>query len=387
MSLRNGFLRLLFVGLCANTAHVCADQTVPAIASDRAESPQLLILKSWRVVKGMIRSRGDGYVIDHLTGREFTSSQDVWLIATDLEDAHLKMRDSIQTITPDVNMRLAEWCASQQMWGTAKQELLDALHQDPYREEARKMLARVMAAQQAAAAPAGRRASKAVDPSVQTENFFPRKTLGGLNTELARDFTRQIQPLLSNTCGDCHHTRSDREFVLHVAHRNKRSDPRVSGQNLQAIIGQLDPADVDNSPLLTYSVKPHGGIAAAPFRGRLASQHQQKLKRWSTEVVKALGQRSTGRASKIAARTTELQRQSQPKPVNDAAVTPAAYVVGNDNPQGNDRHYDQLVSSQLTAAAKRNRIDPFNPEIFNQRHRGRSVSTTSSPGRSARRSP
>ncbi len=387
VSPRNGFLRLILVGLCANLGAACADETVPSVASSRAESSHVLVLKSWRVVKGMVRSRGDGYVIDHRTGREFISSSDVWLVATNLEEAHQKMRDSIQTITPDVNLRLAEWCSGQQMWGTAKQELLDALHQDPYREEAREMLARVIRAQEAAAAPSGQRASTAVESSNHSGSAFPGRALGGLTTELARNFTRQIQPLMSNTCGKCHLAGSGREFVLQLAKRNRNAGTARSEQNLAAIIAQLDLSDVSNSPLLVYSMKPHGGMKSAPFRGRLAEQHHRKLKQWAVEVIQGLGQKATGRASAITARTEQLRIAPRQRSVNGTKIERAGYIVSDDNPHGNARQQDQVMLDQLTDAAKRNRIDPFNPEIFNQRYRSGIASTVTPSRRSTRRSP
>jgi hypothetical protein len=387
VSLWNGFLRLVLVGLCANTDVVCADQNVPPSDKDVGETSRVLVLKSWQVVTGQIRPRGDGYVINHQTGRMFVGSSQIWIMATDLADAHQKMKESLQTITPDVNMRLAAWCSRQQMWGTAKQELLDALHQDPFRDEAKKMLAKVIRAQEAAAAPSGEPVSHAVDSSRETGLALPRRALGGLTTELARDFSGKIQPLLSNRCGSCHQANSGRQFVLQALSRNKSFSSVVSEQNLAAVIGQLDPADVPKSPLLVYSMKPHGGAKTAPFHGRLALEYKKRLNQWSVDAITALGQEATGRASAIAARTNQLRRVPRQSPVSDREVTLAEYVVGDDTPHGIRRQQGQVDSGQLEDAARRNRIDPFNPEIFNQRHRGRSVSTDAFSRRRARRSP
>jgi len=375
----------LLVGFCVNAGILCAGESASTPPQEKAESAKVLVLKSWRVVKGLIRPRGDGYVINHQTGRMFVGSSQIWVMGIDLADAHQKMRESIQTITPDVNMQLAAWCSSQQMWGTAKQELLDALHQDPFRDEAKQMLAKVIRAQEMAAAPSGKNTSNAVDSSMHAGFALPRRALGGLSSGLARDFTRRIQPLLSNTCSSCHQADSGRKFVIQAL--NKGSNSTLAEQNLAAIIEQLDSSNVAESPLLVYATKAHGGMKTAPFHGRLARQYYTKLHQWSAEAITALGQKSTGRASAIAARTEKLKRVPGRNSKSDSAVTLAGYVEGDSNPHGSVRQHEQVDLNQLADAAKRNRTDPFNPEIFNQRYRSGSVSSDALSRRSSRRSP
>ena len=401
VSLWNGFLRLTVIGLCANAVTVRADDSdlvtaapLPASTeatdalpdplagySDKefvpggAKDPVVLVLLKGRVIRGHIRARGDGYDINQPSGRMFVGSSQIWVMAKDLTEAHRKIKDSIQLITPDVNIWLAKWCSRQQMWGTARQELLDALHQDPHREEARRMLAQVELAQKNAASPTGHHKSTAVDDALRTGVAMPRRALGGLPRSLAQNFTRQIQPLLVNACASCHKANSEHAFAL--VSTKGGSTPAIAEQNLAAVLNQLTTTDISRSPLMQKAFTAHGGMKAAPLHGRMAESHRQKLMTWSALAITHVGRRSSGHQAQITARTKRLRQQPAAATLQSVGFESAGNSIEDMNPHGVSRDRDRQKPQLLADAAKRNRRDPFNPETFNQRYRHQTPSVRS----------
>ena len=124
MSLWNGFLGLMLLAVCANGSAARAQQTSgdEVAGVDSTKNKQILVLKSGRVVKGNIRPRGTGYDIDQKNGQMFVGSEQVWLLADDLPQAHQTIRDSFAVLTPDIHMQIASWCSNHQLWGTARRE-------------------------------------------------------------------------------------------------------------------------------------------------------------------------------------------------------------------------------------------------------------------------
>lgn len=397
VSLWNGFLGLFLIAACAVPPALCAeeelsgDTTRPETAGPEAARPdRVLVLKSGRVVKGQMRSRGNGYDIDQPAGKLFVGSGQVWLIADSLPEAHRMMRDSFQSLTPDIHMQIAEWCAGNQMWGTARRELLDALHLDPHREEARRMLANVIRRQEMASAAPKTPRSDSVNEAIDARLVMPRRSLGGLSTELAREFTRRVQPLLSNRCAQCHRPGGDREFVLHDTRRG--STPEIAEENLTSVLTQLESTTDGQDSFLEKALSQHGTMKSPPFPGRNGAQQRERLSHWVArvrqETGRALARRPDPRGPQSGIQLTGHRREQR----RDAGVTHAGHQVVNtliadSDPHAGTRSAEQVDADVLTDAQRRNRNDPFDPEIFNRRYRVRGVSTGTNSGRTYRRTP
>lgn len=422
MSLRNGFLRLLLITACAGAPLVCA-QEQPAVKS--TQSNRVLVLKSGRVVRGAMRPRGNGYDIDLPKGQMFVGSTQIWLMADSLPEAHQLMRDSFRSLTPDIHMQIAVWCADNQLWGTARRELLDALHLDPHREEARRMLANVVRRQQLASEPPKEQESSAVREAIAMRTVMPRRSLGGLPPELAGEFTQRIQPLLSNRCAQCHRPGSDRQFIFRGIRRG--STPQIAEENLTSILAQLETSADGSGSFLTMATTRHGGMKSDPLPGRNGAAQQQRLTAWLQRVQQATGQTvtqtrspehatsgirhagyrgrgrrdtavmtadysSTGATSGIMTpadqQTTHRTAARDLQPHRPKAHRPEAHRPAADrDAHERTRSVEQVEATVLADAHRRNRDDPFDPEIFNRLYRVRSVSTDTPAGRTYRRKP
>jgi len=358
----NGFLGLVLVFCCA--------AVVPAVERSAgrdhlpSDSPRLLVLKTGRVITGKIRDRDGGFDVFQTGSQLFIASETVWLVADDLREAHQKMRDSLPSLTPDDHIRLAQWCAANGLLGTARRELLDGLHKDPHREDARELLALVVRQQDA-----GRRKSSVPARSNLMDSiragYVPRgRSLGGLPAKLARDFARTVQPLISNKCASCHHPRANREFV--VLSIRKGSTPEIAEQNLASVLSQINSGDPHSSPLLQSADATHGGAPAPLFRGRVGRRQLQTLTEWITTVAL-----HAWPASVTAATSTDVESsagrivptghsQSMERDLSADAVP---------NPHGERRSIGQSDTHLLDDAARRNRLDRFDPAVFNQQFR------------------
>lgn len=87
-----------------------------------------------------------------------------------------------------------------------------------------------------------------------------------VNSVAAKNFAAKIQPILSNTCAECH-ARADHgsKFLLKKYDPNF-NDPKLAEANLKAFSVWLDTKQPANSPALQYAVKAHGRSKAPPLR-------------------------------------------------------------------------------------------------------------------------
>ncbi len=390
MSLWNGILRLLLPAVCANVPFASAQDNVATDDPDGSLPRKILVLKSGRVVKGKIKPRGNGYDIKQQNGQLFVGSEQVWLLADNLSQAHQTMRDSFSSLTPDVHMKIASWCAKNQLFGTARSELLDALHKDPYREKARRMLANLIRLQNS---PIG--SSSATDSSAWTDTIaagmvLPRRSLGGLSSKLARDFTRQIQPLLSHKCSGCHDVGNNRLFVLKSVDNGSNSG--IASKNLAAVLRQINTAPLSCGQFLQIAMSQHGGMKSVPFPGRVGAVQRHRLSSWVDRVRRekqlSTAQHSASRQpssmdTKSGVRHADYRTQQR----HESSAVSADFVVPDNNPHALNRSSEETEKEMLVDARRRNRIDKFDPNIFNRRYRIRPGSVNTDSGLAARRGP
>ena len=388
MSLWNGILRLLPVVFCAAVVAVCAENTTASGNPDASATPQILVLKSGRVVRGTIEPRGNGYDVREPNGLLFVASEQVWLLANSLPEAYETMRNSFSTLTPDVHMRIASWCARNKLFATARNELLDALHKDPYREETRRMLASIIRLQNSAISLSSSPETTAAADLVSTGVVLPRKSLGGLSSELARQFTRQIQPLLSRKCSGCHNARSNRPFVIESIRNG--SNPAIASRNLDAVLSQVDTVSPSGDSFLKFAMMRHGEMKSKPFAGRAGAVHRDRLTSWVKRVRREKGFSSVQSPSRNSSTGSDFRvphARDRAARQFDSAGKSAEIVIRDSNPHVLNRSAKETEKEMLADAGRRNRNDKFNPDIFNRLYRIRPESIDAESGTAGRRVP
>jgi hypothetical protein len=98
-----------------------------------------------------------------------------------------------------------------------------------------------------------------------------------LNVDLTADclgtFVTRVQPILMNTCANCHTQAHPGAFRLTRAYDGLANRKAVQ-QNLAVVLGQVNFSQPQLSPLLTRAVSDHAHVGLAPLRGRqVAAYH------------------------------------------------------------------------------------------------------------------
>ena len=111
-----------------------------ALRSEQQAEEKLLVLLNGRVVSGQLSPRVGGYDVVLPAGRMFVSSQQIRFQADNMDDAYLRMRETLPEFTPNTHLELARWCLANNLPSRARREALDALHLDPHQADAQRML-------------------------------------------------------------------------------------------------------------------------------------------------------------------------------------------------------------------------------------------------------
>jgi hypothetical protein len=341
-----------------------------------ASGQGLLVLVDGKVLNGQFTPRPDGYDVRLAAGRTFIGSERVRFFATDLPDAYQRMRLSQAELTPEVHVELARWCLTNKLYQQAHREVLDALHLDPNRTDAKRILAALVQNSESS----GRTSSgsglteypsigRSIGPSVET------RSLGGLSRSVAQDFTRRVQPLLMNKCANagCHGGGTGSSFQLASAHRF--SSPTIAERNLAAVLRQIDLAHPAKSSLLVEVEGSHGNLNVPLFRGRLGSQQLDILRNWVVAAANDIAPKAHDEDSTVE---REIQLTSAA-----GVQTDRSGELSRRNPVVAVPHGRQLSSTEtdpgfLAEAARANAHDEFNPSVFNARFHGAAGSESKS---------
>ena len=354
-------------------------------AGETRPASQLLVLVDGQIISGHVTPRPDGYDIQLPAGRMFINSDRVRFAAASLPDAYVRMRDSIPEFTPANHLELARWCLGNKLYSQARREVLDALHLDPNRDDAKRMLR--------ALEQVGEKSKTAINGSGLTE--YPSQTeiqrpaietrsLAGLNRTVAHAFVRDIQPLLMNKCATsgCHGTGAKSQFQIVSTHRG--STPATAERNLAAVLKQIDFSNPPTSPLLKIGEQAHGNMASSAFPGRSGATQFRVLQNWVRQASHDIAPDAIAEAAEqggpesefaqsgirqVAARNESRGRVEKLQTPEDASGNPHARQLTTDDTDGRF----------LQQAKYANRRDAFSPDEFNRRYHGNAVGNSAVP--------
>ena len=352
---------------------------------------RMLVLISGKVVTGRMTPRLDGYDVSVSAGRMFVASDQIRFEATDLEDAYIKMRESMTERSPEQHLELAKWCLNNKLEHRAKRELLDAFHLDPNRTDAKRIL---QSLELSASNGSGSRSSGTGSAGATGQNAgtgftqFPStsataqpmretRSLGGFSRDVAKSFVQEVQPILVNKCGNtaCHGNQSS---VFQLTSLRRGATPAVSEQNLAAVLKHIDLSQPAQSPILQVGQSSHGGSNVPLFRGRAGGIQQKVLREWVLSAAAELNPDLISEPSPVVAR-----RSSQEKPKATPASTSEetanmASAKLDETAHERVRSKQELDSKVLEEIQYLNRNDAFDPELFNSKYR-QPASTSGTP--------
>lgn len=272
---------LVCAELCCGV--VRAEPTSTAVDDEPRE--RLVMLKTGRILSGMVSRNGGGYLVEQPNGRLQLGVDEVQFVFSNLREGYRKLRDSVVHPTPASHVDLATWCISHRLYDEAQDELKKCLKEDPENEQARRLLQRLTDTMRVNLPPAGIPST----PRKSAEGFLQPsvESLGGLSRETATQFTSRIQPLLLNKCGNaaCHGLSSSNEFRLSTARIGGNGSRQTTERNLAETMKYIDLDDVARSPLLSVSQNHHGGRGTI-FVGPAGTEQMKLLRTWALTVAR-----------------------------------------------------------------------------------------------------
>ncbi len=281
-------LRLATASLATIFALSCGDSSVSAEDElvSRPGEQRLLLLQSGRIITGDIHHTARGYFVQKATGNMVVPNEEVRLEAVDFVDAYKKQRYAMTAPTASLRLALAKWCLTYKLYEQARIELRDALILEPDRGDIRRMLLRI---EQTLDPSRGRKEASAPAKPRDVAGFElpPVESLAGLSRETALEFTRRIQPILTNKCGNasCHGRTARNKFrLIHVrlgSGRNRTNTER----NLATTLQFVDFDEPEESPLLTQPQGVHGGLRRELFPASQGRKQLDTLQKWVVQLA------------------------------------------------------------------------------------------------------
>jgi len=288
---------------------------------------QVVVLRHGGILLGQVRRERDRLVVTQSTDRVIRVSLDtVDFVVDSLDAAYRKKLERIDANDLKAHFRLAQWCLRHELHDQAADRLLYLSQQNPNHPWVRVLESRLrQQADQSTTQPATPviPASYPTKPEPVTIEQFPPEAMA--------QFSRGVQPLLLNRCGQttCHGSATTSRLQLLRGPHGVQSQA-LTWQNLKATLMQVNYDDPEASPLLQLSRSLHGSSQQLPFE-----PYEQKQFQLLYDWVKAVasGSEPSSDASKL----------SRPPSAAAAAKTTADAVP---------------VESEAG-------IDPFDPHQFN----------------------
>jgi hypothetical protein len=345
-------------------------------AGDTQPAAMLLVLVDGQIISGRVTPRPDGYDIQVAAGRMFINSDRVRFAAANLPDAYDRMRDSLPEFTPTNHLELARWCLGNKLHTQARREVLDALHLDPNRDDAKRML-RVLeqVGEQSNTAISGTGLTEYPSHTEIQRPVIETRSLAGLSRSVAHAFVRDIQPLLMNKCATsgCHGSGGKSQFQIVSTHRG--STPAIAERNLAAVLKQMDFSNPPASSLLKLGEQAHGNMASSAFQGRSGAMQLSVLQNWVRQAAHDIAPEATADAAEQGGAESELAHSA----IRQVAAThesPGEVKLlrmpdgAPGNPHARLLTTDDTDAKFLQAAKYANRRDAFSPDEFNRRYHG-----------------
>jgi len=383
MDVRRAIVLMLLTASCQLVV-AQSDSALPEHAVASQNSAKLLVLIDGRIVTGQITPRPDGYDVQVDGGRMYIDSNRVRFEANSMPDAYDRMRDSIPELTPANHLDLARWCLEYKLYTQAKREVLDALHLDPNREDAKRILrALEHIGEESKSNPMGSGLTEFPSLSQIPRPAIETRSLAGLSQSVAHGFVRDVQPLIMNKCANsgCHGTGTKAEFQLVSTLRG--STPALAERNLAAVLKQMDFSQPTTSPLLRIGGEAHGNMVASVFPGRSGTAQLQKLREWvmlaANDIAPQAALVAETRPVKKSRAASGIQQVSATSE-NSATLNPMRAMRDRaENPHARTLTTDDTDGRFLREAKHANRQDAFSPDEFNRRYHGGSSTPVSVP--------
>jgi hypothetical protein len=180
-----------------------------------------------------------------------------------------------------------------------------------------------------------------------------------LTAECLGLFATRVQPILMNTCAQCHTPVHPGAFKLVRAYEVNIENRKTLEQNLAAVLAQVNFNQPQASPLLTKAVSDHARVGRAPLRGRQVAAYHA-LEDWVRLTLDNNPQLREQAAAPAGPETHAKASRPGSAWGEDAGhtTTPAGTPPASAAPGG--------TTGAPPAASPAGPSDPFDPEEFNR---------------------
>jgi hypothetical protein len=167
-------------------------------------------------------------------------------------------------------VKLARWCHLHQLHDKALEQARRALALQPGNSDVKSL---VMMLERSLKSPPVKSAAP-VAPAVKPAEPAPAIDM---TSDVTIAFTTRVQPILMNTCANCHATGHGGKF--HLDRVSDNTQKGATQRNLAAVMAYVDIERPAISVLLTKAITPHGGATAPAIKSRDAVP-LQTMQQW-----------------------------------------------------------------------------------------------------------
>lgn len=331
---------------------------------------KILVMKDGRTIQGSVRADAGGYHIETPTSNMYVTSEYVKFAATDLQDAHRKMSDSLPATMLRRDVTLARWCLDNGLVPDAAEHLRQAIKADPANSEAKDLMAKL---ERVASTHAAGEAASGTGFQRDEESSQHPESLSRLQPATVKEFVTRVQPILLARCGSarCHGGMESTAFRLERVRFGEGGNRGVTSRNLEAILGQIDAQFPSKSPLLARGFPAHGGQTRPTAATHVALTQQTRVREWVK--VAAIELNRIKREDAEHATLKNLVQSGKPGAIGDHNVVPASAKVSAAAEAPPVIHQAAMPNTLKPASVEgetpANRVgpltDPFDPADFN----------------------
>jgi hypothetical protein len=351
---------------------VCAPLggALPSRAGPPPAAGKVIVLENQRLLEGDVELRDDQYCVRRPQGGE------VWLPATQVlkvcasrEEAFNYVASLADQRDPDERLRLARWCQMNGLYEQGLQQATAALQMRPRHAEARQLVELLKRAAQAKCT----QTAAAPKPAAAPEEALPPVDI---DLETLGTFASRVQPILMNTCLQCHTAGKGGRFHLARAFDGATLNRKATQQNLTAVLAQVNADQLELSPFLIKAVSLHGNCVQPPIRGRDTPPYHA-LREWTAAALRS------NPNLREATKNTAPQAPSLPGPAAGAGPfaeikgSPAAHapepppsaagvVVSTALPPTSEGPASPPPAKSVPQAQAVAPVDEFDPALFNR---------------------
>jgi len=235
---------------------------------------RVVVLDNENLIEGEVTRVDDGYEIHRPVGGDMSlPAKRVLAVVADRKAAFAVVAERANRRDADERLRLAKWCANNDLMDDALTEAQTAARMRPGFAAAEQFVRSLQSIAQV----------KPVTPDpavVRAHTETPAKdTVADMpaidyNSESFPLFASKVNAVLMNSCATCHAREDIKAFRL-----NRLGGRTGATKNLMAALAQVNAANPAASPILVKAVTAHGSAAEAPFKTRTHPAYQT-LETW-----------------------------------------------------------------------------------------------------------